>query len=231
MVQLVSFDVWGTLLRSNKEYKRLQRELIRDAFGYTGELQELRLLIHKVYVELDRHTERTGIHFGMAERLIRIASHVGLAVPSDDVFAAIKAELTELQLAYMPYLTEPELPELFKALKSSGKQLAVISNTNMTEGAAVHEMLAYHGLAHYLDIELYSDELGVAKPNPRIFAALVERTQAPHGQIVHIGNDQITDVQGATSFGLGAILYERRQRLPQSNNVIWSHSSLPALLV
>jgi putative hydrolase of the HAD superfamily len=127
-------------------------------------------------------------------------------------------------------MTEPGLPELFRTLKASGKLIAVICNTNTTDGVIVHEALAHHGLASYLDEEIYSNEIGVAKPDPRIFAALAQRFPVDREQIVHVGDNPITDVQGATASGFGAILYDRRQRVPQSSGVIWHHDDLPLLL-
>lgn len=230
MVQLVSFDIWGTLLRSNAAYRKLQRKVIRDAIGFTGTPKEFHTLAREVYAEIDRDTEQSGRHFGMTERLLRITARSGTTMPSQEALVGVKSELTELQRAHMPHMTEPGLPELFRTLKASGKLLAVICNTNMTDGAVVHEALAHHGLAPYLDEEIYSNEIGIAKPDPQIFAALAQRFQIDREQIVHVGDNPITDVQGATTSGFGAILYDRRQRVPQSSAVIWRHDDLPPLL-
>ena len=229
-MQLVSFDVWGTLLRSNATYRKLQRQVIRDAVGFTGTPKQFHTLARQVYAEIDRDTEQSGCHFGMAERLVRITSRSDATMPSRKALVAVKSELTELQRAHMPHMTEPGLPELFRTLKASGKLLAVICNTNMTDGAVVHEALAHHGLASYLDEEIYSNEIGIAKPDPQIFAALAQRVQVDREQIVHVGDNPITDVQGATASGFSAILYDRRQRVPQSSDVIWHYDDLPPLL-
>ncbi len=230
MVRIVSFDVWGTLLRTNPTYRSLQRELIRDVIGYSGEMTELRRLMRTAYAELDHVTEQFGTQFGMRERLERVAEKVKLPLPPGDVLNDLKFELVELQMKNMPYMTEQGLPELFAIFKEQGKQLAVISNTNMTDGSIVHEALAHHGLAQFLDFELYSDQLGFAKPDARIFESLVERSGVSATLITHVGDNLLTDLQGSRACGFESILYERRRRMSRSSDVIWSHSELLARL-
>lgn len=230
MLRLVSFDIWGTLFKSNPEYRQLQRELIHEAIGYPSELSELRLLVREVYAELDREIEWSGLHFGMYGRISRLVQRAGLPMPSADTLVALKYELSKVHLAHPPLLTEPQIPEIFAGLQHSGIEVAVISNTNMTDGVIVHEALAHHGLAQYLDYELYSDELGFCKPDPRIFGELVQRSGIMPGSITHIGDNPVADRQGALDAGFGAILYERRRRQPESLDVIWTYSRLMSVL-
>ncbi len=230
MLRLVSFDIWGTLFRSNPEYRQLQRELIYDAIGYPGELSELRLLVREVYAELDREIEQHGRHFGMEGRISRLVQRAGLAMPSADTMVALKYELSKVHVAHPPLLIEPQLPEIFAGLHHSGTELAVISNTNMTDGVIVHNALVHHGLAQYLDYELYSDELGLCKPDRRNFDDLVQRSGFAPASITHIGDNPVADRQGALDAGFGAILYERRRRQPESLDVIWTYSRLMSVL-
>lgn len=230
MTQLISFDVWGTLLRTNAVYRQIQRELLRDALGYPGGLADLRAVLHVVYRELDRETECQGTHFGMVDRVTRLAARIGLESPSVSKLAQLKSSLTEAQLQHMPHLTEGTLPETFESLRTAGIEIAVISNTNMTDGTVVHEALAHHGLTKFISYEVYSDQLGYAKPDPRIFAYLAELSGINPLATVHVGDNAITDMWGAESFGFGALLYDRRQRHPHSAHVIWSHTELPERL-
>lgn len=226
MFRLVSFDVWGTLLLSNPAYQQRQRELLRDALGFPGEPAELRPFTSAVYTELDRETERSGAQFGMLDRVARLANRVELPVPSDSTLTTLRSALTEAQLAHPPFLTEMTLPALFETLRQTGLQLAVISNTNMTDGSIVHRALTYHGLARHLSFELYSNELGYAKPDPRIFRELVARSGVSPSDIVHVGDNHVTDKEGAIACGLSAILYDRKHRFPETSTSIWNYASL-----
>lgn len=230
MTQLVSFDIWGTLLRTNAAYRRIQRELLYDALGYSGTLADLRDALHVVYADLDRETERHGTQFGLVDRVTRLAKWTDCMVPSEATLAELKSSLTDAQIQNMPRLTEDTLSQTFAHLREAGMEIAVISNTNMTDGSVVHLALEHHGLAQFVDYEIYSDELGFAKPDPRIFGALAELSGATPDSIVHVGDNAVTDKRGAESFGFGAILYDRRQRHPQSAQVIWSHNELPGRL-
>ena len=204
--------------------------IIMNVLHYKGSYESLRDATRVVYAELDAITEVTGMHFGMKDRILRLCSYLGTTPPADEVIQAIKDRLTAQQRRHWPRLTDVTLPVLFGALKDSETRLAVISNTNMTEGAIVHEALDFHGLATFLDYELYSDELGYGKPDPCIFEALVRVANvAPH-EILHIGDIVCTDKAGARASGLQSILYDRRQRQPRGDDVIWSFSDLLARL-
>ena len=50
---------------------------------------------------------------------------------------------------------------------------------------------------------------GVAKPDARIFKRLIELAALPAGQILHVGDDAIADVNGAQCAGLRTVWMNR----------------------
>jgi putative hydrolase of the HAD superfamily len=48
-------------------------------------------------------------------------------------------------------------------------------------------------------------DVGHAKPRPEIFAAAVETLDIPPGEILHIGDNERTDVRGALAAGFRAV--------------------------
>jgi putative hydrolase of the HAD superfamily len=50
---------------------------------------------------------------------------------------------------------------------------------------------------------------GAAKPDARIFAALVEMTGVSAAQIMHVGDDPLADVDGARQAGMQAVWLNR----------------------
>lgn len=58
------------------------------------------------------------------------------------------------------------------------------------------------GLAAYFDGHLSAGTVGAAKPDGRIFAALAAHAGVAAGEILHVGDDPVTDVDGARRAGM-----------------------------
>ena len=53
------------------------------------------------------------------------------------------------------------------------------------------------GIGHFFERVFRSAELGVAKPNPKVFIAVADFFQTKPERILHIGDDPVRDIQGA----------------------------------
>lgn len=66
-----------------------------------------------------------------------------------------------------------------------------------------HARLAQSGFADCFDFMLVSEEMGVNKPDPRIFEAALARMEAvPPGDVLMVGDNPHTDVAGAAGVGM-----------------------------
>ncbi|MGV6815742.1 MAG: HAD family hydrolase [Thiotrichales bacterium] len=88
---------------------------------------------------------------------------------------------------------------VIQALESlaSHYTIGVITNGN----ADVNEI----GIAGYFDFVVRSEEAGVAKPDPRIFQLAAAQAGVKMPEMLHIGDNLATDVEGALSAGARAI--------------------------
>jgi putative hydrolase of the HAD superfamily len=77
-----------------------------------------------------------------------------------------------------------------------------------------------------------SSELPAGKPDPRAFTALCQRLGTTAGSVMFVGDDPLTDVAGARSAGLQAVLLDRAHegRAPDGVTSIRSLTELPAVL-
>jgi putative hydrolase of the HAD superfamily len=77
--------------------------------------------------------------------------------------------------------------------------------------------LARCGIADLFDGHITASGAGAAKPDARIFAALVRMAGVEAAQVLHIGDDPLADVVGATRAGMRAVWINRdAKKWPES---------------
>ncbi len=68
------------------------------------------------------------------------------------------------------------------------------------------------GIADLFDGHVTASAAGAAKPDPRIFAHLLREAGVGAAEVLHIGDDPLADVVGATQAGMQAIWLNRESR-------------------
>jgi HAD superfamily hydrolase (TIGR01549 family) len=95
--------------------------------------------------------------------------------------------------------------ETLAALASRGYRLGVISNAD----GRVRKLLEDAGLATHLEFILDSAEVGIEKPDPRIFLAATGQLGLPPAACAYVGDLYEIDILGAEAAGLRPILIGR----------------------
>ena len=119
-------------------------------------------------------------------------------------------------------------PEVRPTLERLGAQytLGVLTNGN----ADVQRI----GIADYFQVACSAEQLGVSKPDPRAFHAVLARAGVAAAQAVHIGDHPLDDIQGAQAAGMRAIWVNPHGLAwhggPAPDAQIASLAELPALL-
>jgi len=88
------------------------------------------------------------------------------------------------------------------ALRASGRKLAVVTNGPVEWQSRKLRTL---GLTECFDEIVISDAVGVAKPDPRIFALALDRLGVEAGEAMFVGDHPEIDVAGARAAGLVAV--------------------------
>jgi putative hydrolase of the HAD superfamily len=99
---------------------------------------------------------------------------------------------------------EPEAEAALRLARARGLRTACISNSNGTVAAILEGL----GLARHLDFVIDSSQVGVEKPDPRIFRIALERAGVAATEAVYVGDLYSIDVVGARAAGLSAILMD-----------------------
>lgn len=97
-------------------------------------------------------------------------------------------------------------PDALPALErlKSRFRLAVISN-GFADVKAI-------GIDAHFETVVSAHEVGVSKPDPKIYAACVERIGLAAGQIIYVGDDPANDVIGPCGAGMQAAWINRHRR-------------------
>jgi putative hydrolase of the HAD superfamily len=113
--------------------------------------------------------------------------------------------------------------------------LGIISDVGLTPGRVLREILRRDGLLPLFSVLTFSDETGVTKPVGEVFLRTLAALQARPEQAAHIGDLPETDVVGARSVGMRAVLFlgasNRQDGLDLADAAFEDYSELEGLLV
>ena len=147
---------------------------------------------------------------GYAPRLqlwVEARERYGLAESPESLLAAYRAAYLELSEP------DPLVHAALTALRDAGWRIGIVTNGTMPQQA---DKAARLGLLPIVDGFCASDEIGVEKPDPRIFEETMRRCGVrPHVAQVRplwmIGDAPVPDVRGGRFFGLRTIWIHRQR--------------------
>lgn len=115
------------------------------------------------------------------------------------------AELVPTLVDSIRFHAYPEVAGTLARLRGEGIALVVASNWDVS----LHDVLERTGLSRLLDGVVTSADVGVAKPDGRLFAAALEVAGAGAGEALHVGDSLEEDVAGARAAGVEPVLVRR----------------------
>ena len=231
MINAVFFDLYGTLAGFDPSRYQIQSTACTEfgirvtpegvlngyalADAYMAEENAVRPL-------RERDPDSRDQFFAEYESLVLRGDHV--EVTSDE---ALKIWRRVRQVPYQLTRFDDVLPVL-DLLKSQGLTLALLSNMNR-DGDELAESL---GLTPYLDFSVTSVEVGAEKPHPPIFMAALDKAGVSPKDVIHVGDQPISDVEGARGVGINAVLLDRDGNHPDFQDCprIESLMEIPGLL-
>lgn len=203
-VKVCVFDAYGTLFDVHSAVGRHRERLgdKADAVSLTWRTKQLeytwlRSLMGK-FVDFWQVTQ-DGLAYAMETHGVR-----------DD---ELRQQLLDAYLALDCY---PEVPEVLSSLRDRGMRSAVLSNgSRMMLEAAVESA----GIGDLLDAVLSADEVGIFKPDARVYSLAVDRLGVAPDQ-VSFQSSNAWDAAGAATFGFRVVwcnrFGQRRERLPDA---------------
>jgi|SRR5919199_4481934 putative hydrolase of the HAD superfamily len=109
-----------------------------------------------------------------------------------------------------PWFIYPDVLPALEAWRRIGIQMGVLSNFD----SRLYLVLKALKLQEFFTSVTISTETGFAKPDPKIFAAALQKHDCNPQDAWHIGDSVKEDYQGAKAVGMKAILVQRNTQMP-----------------
>src|SRR5215469_3396025 len=228
-IEALTFDWYGTLANHRHHAGRgtlfsgyLVSQGLHSAPWDRGVLYKVFDYYGAVYKPESSDEEKKLFWIKFTELLFEQFQVSGTTVGQSEVHAAAMRDIFGSTCFELYVDVQPVL----HALKRRGLRLAVVSNWHRGLDFFCHEM----NLSNLLDAIISSSDIGIEKPDPRIFEEAVRRLRAKPDHIVHVGDEPDQDFSGAVAAGLRAILIDRRNVYSAHANRINSLYELEARL-
>ncbi len=144
----------------------------------------------------------TGREFNSIDILKRSVVKLGIPVPED--------QFEELAWRwYRPLAVQakadPYAIEMLQELQRRKLKLGIISNT-FVPPSALDRHLTQEKLIEYFPLRVYSCDVGVRKPQPKIFEVALDHLGLQPEDVLFIGDSPAADIHGARRVGMFAVL-------------------------
>lgn len=216
MIRAVSFDYWDTLYEGASLPERValrQGAVARllAELGHTIPAAELTALYRASGAEAERWWREEQRGYTTAARIHWLLAQLGIERPADCEHVTRTCQaVDDALLAHPPAL----LPGAAHAVHALGAHhsLAIISDTGFASGRAQDRLLERDDLLAHFPVRIYSMDVGHAKPRGEPFAAAAAALGVRPEEVVHIGDNERTDVEGAIAAGMRAIRLDSARR-------------------
>lgn len=204
VTRAVTFDVWSTLLDLRAFYELAAEELSSLTGMATGECLNWILESHSVVKET---LKRGGID---ESSVIRSSVEVAVSVTRpkfsyNDLYSAFARAVNRVSGSE---IVLEGVEEVLQVLRDGGYRLATVGNVIFWPGYLNRVILDKASLSDYFDVQIYADEVGCLKPNPRIFRTALDSLGSSPASSAHVGDSVGEDLAGAVAAGMAAVLVD-----------------------
>ncbi len=233
----ITIDFWDTMVDARVNGLKRQTQRL-DALQEVGHATGTKLSTALIEAAYQAATETFYAQWKHAHKTLRTSDLVNLIWEELElnVDAALHQEVVtifEEGLLYGPPQLAEGLPEAL-AWASNRFPLAIISDTMFSPGRVIRQYLASYDLLKHFSGFVFSDELGVSKPNPKAFKEAAYQLNTDPSTLLHIGDMPRTDVAGAVGVDAGSVLFTGIQNNEtaaiQPHFLLHHWESLPNLL-
>ena len=194
----VIFDLFGTLV-DNTEFLDLSRsEYNRTLSNVAAALSIPEPDLLRLWTETV-HERDAGLFPSMEEYFRHICREIGVKADARQIAHAV-----ELRLEYLRSILTPRnhTVETLTELKASGYRLGLVSDCS----SEVPLLWPESPFAALLDEAIFSCEVKLTKPDPRIYRMVCERLEVAPDRCLYVGDGGSGELTGAVEFGMDPVL-------------------------
>lgn len=243
-IKAITFDLWDTIIQDDSDEAERQRRGLRSKqderrylfWNAVNEAQAIdQHIVDSAYDQTDEEFQQEWYEhyrtWPIREHLNRVLMKINRSV-SDEAFEQVARTLENMEIE-IPPLPVDGVKEVLESL--SGRcRLGIVSDTVVTPGYKLREWLELFDLQSYFSGFAFSDEVGHSKPHRDMFHSAANQLGCDLANMVHIGDREAKDIQGAHAVGMKAILFTGSSDTDAGNTtadaVIGDYSELLAVL-
>lgn len=211
-IAAISFDAAGTLIRLRRPVGETYAE-VAARHGLELDAPAATMAFYRVWKRLPERPDgpRADDDVGFWREIVRqVFAECGCA-PAPEIFAALFLEAYERYRGAGEWELFPGVMEVLVSL-APRFPLAVTSNYD----GRLYDTLRELEVAGFFRVVTVSSEVGSDKPHARIFKATAQALGVQAGEILHVGDDPLADVEGAQRAGMQAwLVREPAEDLPR----------------
>lgn len=210
-IRAITFDFWGTLYKTKSVPRENRRTSLRiDRFcdylrntSYDLDRKTTEEAFYNSYkMFADLLAQEESIHAkGM---VLAMGDELGLEFDTDQI--EDMTAILEQAAVDIPPTTTKNAVDAIRGLKRRYK-LAVVSDTTLTPGRVLRQILANDSLLDCFQSFSFSDETLYRKPHPEQFLQALDDLDVRPEEAVHVGDLIETDIKGAKAAGMKTILF------------------------
>jgi len=214
MLRAVFFDVGNTLLYPYPSVSEVCRQVLAEA-GHVRDasaIDEILPLVDEYYEDRYREddtfwtdeAETSAVWVGMYGLLCR---RLGIEAEAEELARRVYEEFGDAGR----WRAYDDVIPAFVRLRERGLSLGIISNWD----SRLRGIVVGLGLGEYVDAVVCSADVGLHKPDPRIFELACEQLGVDPAEAAHVGDHHYADVVGARAVGMTPVLIDRHGAEPR----------------
>ena len=218
MKKAILFDLYDTILKDiSFDFKAGIKWLYDTCFTQACTWEELKAYEETFWPLFAKRKEDNSEVCLIWDEVAKLFEKFEVALPEN---------LEELEYAIMNQIQQEMLLdvvcETLDELQRQGIPMYILSNSIFT-GKATEKLLEDFGILQYFTKVYVSADYGVRKPGEKFFRIAIKEILENHpgmkkNDILYVGNDYVTDVQGAKAAGLDVVWYNVKQ-LPDEKGI------------
>lgn len=229
-IRAVTYDCWATLLKDRdwEGAMAIRAGALSRALGVDED--EARQLLEEAWQRHDAAWKQVET-FGAGRMAAYCLESRG--VDDDGTIAELTKTFEEASIEVGVDRVEGSL-ETMEELRRAGIGIGLVCDTGMTPSRVVRQLLEECDLLDYLEVQCFSDEVGVPKPGNDIFAKALAGLGVRPPEAIHVGDLKRTDIAGAHDVGMHAArfrgVHDDGSDFPDARIVLDRHEQLTDVL-